>query len=237
MSRAMIPRPLSLRRVIVQATSRIGIPNTSSVVPILACPRTASVPIKNPSNCDPESPRISRALYALKGRNPEIAPISARPNRTSSPLPNWAESIAIMDAATSTTPGANPSRPSSKLTAFIIPTSQKTVSAPPASGGSSITPPNGLLIPAICTPSPTADKCHGYLADQFYPRPQLTDIIGQSDCSYCRRAKSAIPTNCPGSAAVANSAIENAGKTTRPPKRTTGLRCIRPGPGRSSAPM
>src|SRR5437660_6276333 len=91
----------------------------------------------------------------LWNRNPSAAPaVSA----ASTPAPLTPRSNAITANATPSiahSPAASPSTPSEKLTTFISPTSQITVSTPPAFGNWS-DPTNGSVTSVTTTPPSTA---------------------------------------------------------------------------------
>src|SRR6185437_6609542 len=138
------PRPLEGRRTKTQAMSRMGTARINRAVPILAGPRIARAPKVKPANWAPQSPMNMRAGAQLKTRKPIRAAARIRGGRTNTSLPVRVVApcpctrplqMARRMAAIVTTPPARPSRPSRKLTVFIMATSQKRVKAPATGRG------------------------------------------------------------------------------------------------------
>ncbi len=77
-------------------------------------------------------------------------------------------------------PAASPSTPSEKLTTFISPTSQITVSTPPVFGNWSA-PTNGSVTSVTTTPPCDRDQRGRDLPEQLPQRPQVKGVVDRAD--------------------------------------------------------
>ena len=129
-------RRSSVRRTVTSVVSRIGIASTSSgstrlvsVAPaVVQLDASASEARPKPSTWLPESPMKTRALRPgrrLKGRKPRQAPPSASATTSASSPESCASAASAKTAQeTAASDAASPSMLSSRLNAFVIPTSQ-----------------------------------------------------------------------------------------------------------------
>lgn len=126
--------PFIILLIIVNKVSNIGIAkiiigaiNTRAVY-VLATPRIDIIARENPMKLDPVSPINVFAGLKLNGRNPTIAPAKAVINTIAiNGEPFNANTIRSDKHEIKVTPDDNPSRPSIKLIAFVIPIIQHTV--------------------------------------------------------------------------------------------------------------
>ena len=129
-------RRSSVRRTVTSVVSRIGIASTSSGSTMLVSVAPAVVQLEasasearpKPITWLPESPMKTRALRPgrrLKGRKPRQAPPSASATTSGSSPASWSSAATAKTAQeTVASDAARPSMLSSRLKAFVIPTSQ-----------------------------------------------------------------------------------------------------------------
>src|SRR5882672_5288440 len=123
------------------AVSRIGKPKdttgiaTATRVGAFCAPASASALSRKPMNRLPEPPRKIVAGLKLNRKNPRIAPASA--TLISEPSHEWLTSATTKNTTVenSAEPAAKPSKPSIRLKAFVIATTQSTVSGRPTNHG------------------------------------------------------------------------------------------------------
>ena len=111
----------------------MGMPNvkigtiTAVAVAYFCEPVTTMTESTYPRTRLPESPRKTFAGLKLKGRNPSNAPINTNKTVASSIAPVYMKIAAQVPAAMLPRPAAQPSKPSIRLNAFVMPTIQKMV--------------------------------------------------------------------------------------------------------------
>ena len=174
MSAVANPAPLRVRRNTAKARSISGTPRINSGITSGAkknqdcpvnesslCPPTAIVDeaINSPSNSAPLSPMKIFAGWKFQNRNPRHTPTVT--TATSGPtLPaNRAPSASSLTEynrnapeAMAITPAANPSRPSIRLTALAISSTQHTLTRVARSGDNTVKPSSGIGTLMIDTP-------------------------------------------------------------------------------------
>ena len=130
MSGAVIGIRYLSRRATTKPVSRIGTARTSSgkkratVAAVFSRPSTETAASEKPSSIAPESPMKIRAGKKLWRRKPRQAPRMIAENAAAVGLLSDSAIIAKVPPAIPHTPAASPSRPSRKLTMFIMATIQ-----------------------------------------------------------------------------------------------------------------
>src|SRR5581483_2031200 len=125
--------PLKYRRKTDKTVSSSGNPNatigiaTATAVVSFSLPASDTALSMNPRNSDPESPRNTVAGLKLYRRNPRIAPASATVTIATNALPLSSDTTNTTSVENSAEPADKPSRPSIRLNAFEISSTQKTV--------------------------------------------------------------------------------------------------------------
>ena len=167
-------RRSSVRRIVTRVVSRIGIASTSSGSTMLVSVAPAVVQLEasasearpKPITWLPESPMKTRALRPgrrLKGRKPRQAPPSASATTSGSSPASWSRAATAKTAQeTVASDAASPSMLSSRLKAFVIPTSQTS----PTAVASTSLPTISTVRPEAST-TPAAANCAASFAIGF----------------------------------------------------------------------
>src|SRR5580698_11120605 len=108
-------------------------------------------------NSDPASPKKMRAGLKLYGKKPSAEPAKAMTTSATTGFPCNTEIAKMKMLEIAATPDSNPSSPSIKLIAFIMPTYHSSVTGMPTHNGNSIqfelgSCTNGLVTPGMTKP-------------------------------------------------------------------------------------